>query len=240
MSDKVHYLHLRPSEFAARIAERAVGYLPMGTIEWHGPQNPLGGDALISGHLFERAARQFGGIVFPPLFFGPDRIQGDGETALNGMDFLYGRDDYSPQQLTGSCYWAPEGLFLLLLEQVIAQAKRAGFKALVADGHGPSRGTFCGYADRFEQQYDIVLIGARYKMEDGWRSQVDHAAKNETSLLMAAHPDDVDMSELPADPNQWPIGVGGEEPRESSPEHGEEIYDETVARIGRALENAGV
>ena len=240
MSDTIHYLLLRPAEFAARIKERPVGYLPLGTIEWHGPQCPLGGDALISTHLFERCARRFGGIVFPPLFLGPDRIKGDSETALNGMDFLFRRPEYAEQQLTGSCYWAPEGLFLLMVEQVISQAKRAGFKAIVADGHGPSRGSFNAHAERWEEQYGIVLIGSQYRMGEGWSTQMDHAAKNETSLMLAAHPDRVDLSTLPADPEGWPMGVGGVDPRESSAQFGEELYEKTVALIGEALTNAGI
>ena len=240
MTSPVHYLHLRPTQFAERLKQRAVGYLPLGTIEWHGPQNPLGGDALISEHLFERCAQRFGGIVFPPLFLGPDRIKGDGETSYNGMDYLFRRPEYAEQQLTGSCYWAPEGLYLLMVEQVIANAKRIGFKAIVADGHGPSRWTFNAYAERWEEQYGIVLIGQKHRMEEGWRTQMDHAAKNETSLLLAAFPDDVDMSELPSDRTEWPKGVGGEDPRDSSAEHGEALYEETVELIGRALERAGV
>src|ERR671924_863592 len=72
---KVHYLDLRPHEFRARLAERPVGYLPLGTLEWHGEHDPLGSDAIIAGGLFERAAQRLGGIVFPPLFLGPDRVR---------------------------------------------------------------------------------------------------------------------------------------------------------------------
>src|SRR5690242_11604323 len=85
---KVEYLHLLPHEFRARLAARPVGYLPMGTLEWHGEQNALGADALQSHALFVRAAQRFGGIVFPPLFLGPDRAYAapDG-TVLIGMDY---------------------------------------------------------------------------------------------------------------------------------------------------------
>ena len=240
MTQKVHYLHLRPDEFLERLRQRPVAYLPLGTIEWHGPQNPLGGDALLSTALFERAATRFGGIVFPPLFLGLDRIATRGGRMLNGMDYLFRRDGVPEQQLSGSCYWVPEGLFLLIVEAVIAQAKRAGFTCLVADGHGPSRGAFCGHAARWEDQFDIALIGARHNIGDGWASQCDHAAKNETSLMMAAHPGLVDMGTLPGDRDEWPVGVGGEDPRDSSPEFGEELYEITLALIGEALEKAGV
>src|SRR5262249_39150179 len=85
--EKVHYLTLLPHAVPARVAARPVAYLPLGTVEWHGEQNALGADALISQGLFERAARRFGGIVYPPLFVGPDRVtlQPDG-SHLIGMD----------------------------------------------------------------------------------------------------------------------------------------------------------
>ncbi len=239
MTDKVHYLSLRPGEFAERLAERPVGYLPMGTIEWHGQQNPLGSDALISGELFARAARELGGIVFPPLFLGPDRAwrQDDG-SLLVGMDYA---DVTVPhQQLTGSCYWVSEGLFLQILEAVIGQAARAGFACIVAVGHGPSRGAFCGHAKGWERQFGIHLVGATYRMDDGWATQVDHAAKNETSLMMAAHPDWVDLGELDANRENWPMGVGGEDPRDSSAEYGEELFARSLKLIAAALERLGV
>jgi len=240
MSEKVHYLHLRPGEFQERIGARAVAYLPLGTLEWHGPQNPLGGDALLSTELFERAAVRFGGIVFPPLFLGPDSITERDGKMLNGMDFMGRREGVPEQQLPGSCYWVPEGVFLVLVEAVIAQAKRAGFKCVVADGHGPSRGSFNGYAPRWESQYGISLVGATHSMDGEWVTQRDHAAKNETSLMMAAHPDLVDMSTIPVDRDQWPLGVGGEDPRDSSAEYGKELYEKTLRSLGEALTKVGV
>ena len=84
---KVHYTELLPHEFRARLAQCSVGYLPLGTLEWHGEHCALGADALIAGGLFARAAHDFGGIVFPPLFLGPDRARREpDDTLLIGMD----------------------------------------------------------------------------------------------------------------------------------------------------------
>src|SRR4029079_17514158 len=122
LMEKVHYLSLLPHEFRARLAQRPVGYLPLGTLEWHGEHNALGSDALIAAGLFERAAHAFGGIVFPPLFLGPDRAQaGMNDSLLIGMD--YADTTTPPRQLDGSCYWVPEGLFLLTCESIIGQAR---------------------------------------------------------------------------------------------------------------------
>ncbi len=48
MSDKVRYAELRPREFRERLAQRPLALPPLGTLEGHGEQLPLGSDAIIS------------------------------------------------------------------------------------------------------------------------------------------------------------------------------------------------
>jgi hypothetical protein len=128
VADKVHYEELLPHEFEERLAHRPVWYVPIGTPEWHGVQNGLGTDFIQARGVLERAATPFRGIAFPPLWLGPDRISGDGSgPGLIGVDAA---DLTTPnRQLPGSCYWVPKGLFLSVVEAVLAQAKRAGFLA---------------------------------------------------------------------------------------------------------------
>ncbi len=239
MTDKVDYEELLPHEFEARLAERPVGYLPLGTLEWHGPQNALGADFIQSRGLFRRAARQFGGIVMPPIWLAPDciKISESGQN-LMGMDYA---DTTTPhRQLPGSLYWIPKGLFLILLESFLAQAKRAGFKCIVADGHGPSRNAFAEMADLWEEQFALHLVSARRDFPDKWKTQMDHAGRNETSILMAVAPELVDLSRLSSDRTQWPQGVGGEDPRDATAAFGEELIASTVALIGAKLDELGI
>jgi len=63
----VFYEELAPKEFKERMDACPVGYLPLGTIEWHGPHNPLGVDMLESKALFALAAERFG-ASFSRLF----------------------------------------------------------------------------------------------------------------------------------------------------------------------------
>jgi creatinine amidohydrolase len=235
MAENVHYVRLLPHAFRARLAHCPIAYLPLGTIEWHGEHAALGTDALISAGLFARAAERFGGIVFPPLFLGPDRIRMEPDgTQLQGME--YAETTTPAHQLDGSCYWAPEGLFLLICEQVIAQAVRAGFHAIVADGHGPSRIAWAKHVDRWEAQFGIRMVSVGRDIPTGWRSQIDHAAKNETSLMLALHPDLVDLTQLSADRSIWPQGVGGDDPRDSSAAHGEECLEASLALLIERLQ----
>ena len=238
MPEKVNYAELLPHEFRTRLARCPVGYLPFGTLEWHGEHCALGTDALISAGLFARAAQAFGGIVFPPLFLGPDRARREPDGALLvGMD--YAESTTPAAQLDGSCYWVPEGLFLLLCESVIAQAQRAGFRVLVADGHGPSRWAWGRHVDAWEAQHGIRLVSVDRDLP-GWRSQIDHAARNETSLMLTLRPDLVDLTRLGADRAAWPQGVGGEDPRDATVAHGIECIEASLALLEAHLRSLGV
>ncbi len=235
----VDYELLKPREFSQRLADRPVGYLPLGTLEWHGDHSALGADSLQALELFRRAARQYGGIVFPPLWLGPDRIQTtpDGQTLI-GMDYDEVTSPHRP--LPGSCYWISKPLFTLLLEAILAQAKRAGFRCIMADGHGPSRDVWAENIDAWEVQFSLKLVSAKRDFPGIWPVQLDHAGRNETSLLMAVDPDLVDLTRLPADPTAWPQGVAGEDPRLATSEYGHRLLNRTVDLIAAHLDRLGI
>ena len=240
MTEKVDYGELLPHEFEERLAQRPVGYLPLGTLEWHGVHNALGADFLQARGLFKRAAQRFGGIILPPVWLGPDRIthRAEGDPDLVGMDTS---NETTPhRQLSGSLYWIPKGLFLVLIEVILSQAKRAGFRCIVADGHGPSREAWAEMVDSWEKQFHLQLVSATRDFPGKWRTQNDHAARNETSVLMAVAPELVDMSLLPADRSQWPQGVSGEDPRDATAAFGKELIEDTLALIGAKLDELGV
>ena len=128
----------------------------------------------------------------------------------------------------------------MLVEAILAQAKRAGFKCIVADGHGPSRTAWAEMADTWERQFGLQLVSAQRDFPGKWRTQTDHAGRNETSILIAVAPGLVDLSQLPTDRDQWPQGVSGEDPRDASTAFGEELIEATLALIGNKLDDLGV
>ena len=69
---------------------------------------------------------------------------------------------------------------------------------------------------------------------------IDHAAKNETSLMLALRPDLVDLAQLPADRAIWPQGVGGEDPRDATAEHGQACIDTCLALLAAHLQALGI
>ena len=55
---KVLYEELLPEELVQRVQEMPVAYLPLGTLEWHGPHMPLGADGIQSKELFCPGSRK--------------------------------------------------------------------------------------------------------------------------------------------------------------------------------------
>ena len=236
---KVRYVELLPHEFRKRLAENPLAFLPLGTLEWHGEHLPLGSDAIISERVMVAAARRFGGIVLPAIHLGPDRTeQSPTQGQLQGMDFVMASSPGRP--LEGSCYWVPEEFFVDLIQRILEQLKRAGFKAVFADGHGPSRISWGSHKAEWEQRYGLVLFGAADVTNGEWTSQIDHAARNETSLVMSVRPDLADLSLLPSDRSVWPVAVDGEDPRDASAALGRDWIEQSLDALEDVFASRGM
>lgn len=243
-ANAVLYEDLTPTAFRRRLKQAPIAYLPLGTLEWHGEHLPLGSDGLQSKHFFEILARDVGGIVLPMLHLGPDRKKTVADKVLYGMDLgsMHWEEDqkYPDEQLDGSAYWISEADFKILLEATWEQLARAGFKIVVAHGHGPSTGFTKKYYREWQEKYGLQFFNCWGPQDDqGLGIMVDHAAMNETSLVMALRPELVHMEYLPEDPNTWPIGVGGRDPRtHASAELGRRAVRLQQARMKKILQKA--
>ena len=232
--EKVLYEELRPREFAERIAKAPIAYLPLGTLEWHGLHLPLGSDGMQSRGLFCEMARRIGGIVLPMLFVAPDKIKEvDGETYI-GMDFWHRPEEEAPRRLPGSAYYVPNDFYFQLLDNIMAQLKRAGFKLVIGHGHGPSNQAFRQIAPAMKEKYGLILINAQFDdARHGFQS--DHAGANETSIMMHFHPELVDLNELELD--TAPEAVSGKDPRiYASAEEGCLATEETIQRLKQEVQ----
>lgn len=233
--ERVHYAGLTPQEFRARLAAAPIAYLPLGTLEWHGEHLPLGADGIQSQGFFDVLAHAVGGIVLPMLFLGPDCSRETDGRAYYGMDIV-GFPEDAPQQLDGSAYWVDDAFFDALLIRVMRQLKRAGFKIVVAHGHAPSTQAFLGLTAEWERMGLKSLSCWREDESDGLGIQTDHAAANETSLVMAIEPDLVRMQALGDDLGARPLAIDGEDPRTAaSPERGRQAISLQVDRMAVLL-----
>jgi creatinine amidohydrolase/Fe(II)-dependent formamide hydrolase-like protein len=127
------------------------------------------------------------------------------------MDFVSFEEGY-PQHLIGSMHYIPEQLYLQIIEQIIKSLKRNGFALLVAVGHGPSTGTLLQNRERLENEFDFKILSLTELCGEGPEGMaMDHAAFNETALMMSLYPELVDLSLLNDDVP--PVGVWGKDPR---------------------------
>ena len=73
MTDEVRFDRMVPSAIVARRDECNLAYLPVGALEWHGAHMPFGTDSFTVTYLAEEAAKRFGGVAFPPMYYGDVR-----------------------------------------------------------------------------------------------------------------------------------------------------------------------
>ena len=182
---KVLYEELLPEECVQRIQEMPVAYLPLGTLEWHGPHMPLGADGIQSKELFVRVAEKVGGVVLPMLFMGPDRVFHDRGTAFYGMDINTegALNTYCVQQMKGSAYWMEKALFQDNLRSIFAQLFRAGIRIVVGHGHGPSTNVFQELKEEAEEKIQtldtqvLLLIAMNNMMDDYTGDLVEYSGE---------------------------------------------------------------
>jgi creatinine amidohydrolase len=239
----VLYTHLTPTDFRLRLKQAPIAYLPLGTLEWHSEHMPLGSDGLQSEGFFVRLANAVGGIVLPMIFLGPDNAQPGAPYDYYGMDML-GFKPGPPQRLEGSAYWVDMPVYDALIDTILHNLARAGFKIVVAHGHGPSTWRWRERIPALQAKYGLRLFhcfdgDGPEGQNDPLGLMTDHAGANETSLVMALHPDLVHMEHLSPDPAARPVAILGEDPRyHASPEFGEKLLGRQFARMSGLLQSA--
>ncbi|MCL2004247.1 MAG: creatininase family protein [Oscillospiraceae bacterium] len=230
MTSKVLYQEMLPHELAERVTDCPIAYLPLGTLEWHGFHLPYGVDMLLPLEVFKRLAARVGGVVLPPLFLGPDLEQVRGKEVFYGMDILSFEEGH-PQHLTGNAYHIPKELYIQILDNICKNLKRNGFAALIGHGHGPSSNTFLECKERFAREYGLFIANL---YEIGKEMLVDHAAVNETSLMMALYGGLADLSRMPEgapSPAVW-----GPDPRgAASAEEGRRVVEQNEDIVCKVL-----
>jgi creatinine amidohydrolase len=182
------------------LAEASVAYVPIGSIEFHGPHLPMGVDMVTAEGLCLEAARRSGGVVVPPVYLA------------NGCLDL-------PHTLTFD-----PALVEAWTRAVVGQLHHRGVGVVVlVTGHGPL--DLIHLLKRVASDFDqpgarayglcwLELNAHRLQApEDDEPTVIDHASTIETSWMLALEPGLVDLAELPADPEAGIVGVYGRNPR---------------------------
>lgn len=214
LSKDVQMQYMRPGQLEAAAKAFPVVYVPFGLIEWHGRHLPLGNDALKAHGILVKCAEQFGGVVYPPLFFAC-------HFAHDTIVAVY-RELFEKLKATG--FRVIIGVSGHNVKEQIDMIDEA-MAPVLADGTVAGIGLWEMTLSRCDE------------------SNSDHAAKWETSNMMHFYPELVDMSELGDEPMALdmspPHGIGGLDPREHASAlvgaRNVELASEAIGRKAREL-----
>ncbi len=242
----VRYEELLPHQIVEAREECPIAYMAIGGVEWHGEHNCVGLDTVKANELAIRCAEAGGGLRFPPLFYGENReaylmeTNHDPEGKIKEKMGLPA-ENFEPGYM-GRSVQEQDRAYIELLLHIMREFKSLGFKVItIIAGHYP----LLNHANAACEWFNVICRPTKALALTGYelvRDEIpdagDHAAKWETSLMMAMRPELVDMSRLPEDLEEPLIGVGGTDPRkEASPAYGEKGVEAVVKAItGRAQE----
>lgn len=227
-------------------SEHALALLPLGSLEYHGPHNPLGSDSIIISAIAERVAARSNALLFPTVTF----TQCPAQTA-----HFQGTLSVRPEVMTA--YFA----------DILRNILHLGFrKVFILNGHdgniGPGRGAIAQVAD--ETKDSTLLLASWWEFLSGETMKAaalfrqsngghGHGGPLETSAVAAFRPDLVHVDkarDLPEPPDlsggppyflqksaatDWP-GYSGQV-SEASAEKGRELVQMAEDGILKLLDN---
>jgi creatinine amidohydrolase len=225
LKPEVRYQMLRPAQIVARRRQCAIAYLPLGNVEWHGPQNPLGADTLQAQGAAIRSAQKGGGLVLPPLWYFAPLQETTGWLDKNRQSIAE-QMELPPELRT--CDFSAEAVrragsrYQEQLVDLLYFAQSLGFAVCVfVAGHYPLIDHATIAVEQFHtarkrqqgSRDDIMIAWACQEptlrfLLDGRSGCGDHGGGWETSNCMALHPETVDLSVLPPR-GQDAVGIGG-------------------------------
>ena len=234
----VQYELLRPAEVKSLQEQCPVVYLPVGSLEWHGVQNPLGTDGLKAHAICCEAARRYGGVVLPTLFLG-----------ILGEDRGWGPEGWSGFTVTANDQASMEETIFRTARGLVAN----DWKVLVGvTGHDvdSQRDAIHEGIQRACQGRDArgfgIMEGENWEGGASMKYSMDHAGAWETSAMMFACGERVSLDELRAQlaarerievenmEMKEPEGIGGWNPlKYASAELGQQIIEFCAERIGK-------
>jgi creatinine amidohydrolase len=215
---------LYPARLVELLRERPIVYVPSGILEWHDEQLPMGTDTLKMEEICRRTARLTGGLVHMPSYLGVGAITPSyGGLTHGGIGFS---NALAKQYLLELC----TQLELLGASMIVLSYGHTG-----SDNINVHEEAAFEYNQRPQTQARVLAMNDvapavrhRYKV-------ADHAAKWETSFMLASCPALVDHARLPADHGDF----WGLDPRQhASAAEGERMYSLVAEETAKLVELA--
>jgi len=230
----MEYARMRPGQISAAVSNGLALLMPVGVLEYHGQQNPVGLDALIAEGVAKRVAKEVPCVLAPTQFYGySGQWAGgvkDGEVHIDG-DALYGyvkpilKAFYAQgwRKIYVICHHqGAKGVTMLSYQRAASEVAMEYAHERGGPGWSESTNVPPGVFSR------IAVVG------DGEFSKIGyagHGGKGETQAMMALCPGTVDLSVWNRDTDsRWARDAG-----EATPEEGEQITRAIVASWKKEL-----
>jgi creatinine amidohydrolase len=184
----VQYEEMRPHELRAALEVFPVACVPVGSLEWHSRHLPYGTDTLKAHGILARAAQKYGGVVAPATYWGR-------------MDLEKWKDYYNPAISFGSHPALPEDLVGRFFTSIFQGLVAVGFRVVIGvTGHDCEEQLFPlreAAASICDGNRSVGFAMQEFDLNPSTNDVGgDHAAKWETSYIMALRPDLVDMDRI--------------------------------------------
>ncbi len=233
----MRYEMMRPGQIQEAIRKRLPLLVPVGVIEYHGHQNPVGTDALICQGLAHEIERRIECVIAPTIFYGytgewaaDEKL---GEIHIGG-DALYGfvkpilkaffRQGW--HRVYVICHHqGPQGVTQLSYQR--AATESAMELAREESGAGWYRDHNKGLAPRW---FATMRVVSDSEFAPGFGG---HGGKDETSAMMYFYPESVDITELK---RMKPMPYWAKDAPQASAEHGRAIAEKLVQSWVERLE----
>lgn len=218
---EVRLEYMRPTQIREARQRADLAFLPIGPLEWHGPQSPVGLDGLKAHHLSCRAAQILGGgAVFPLLYHGIPRDSFDVGRIAQYQEQFTATLGVEPRRFAGYTTHGAMDLqdqwlfFQKLLRVTFDSIAGYGFRSIyVVAGHAPLVHFIRPVAIAFARA--TQMAGLPVTVDWGQETEAagikgDHGGLYETSVMMATCPDSVDLQELQRHPELVGVANGAD------------------------------
>ena len=255
MARTVAMWEMSSHEYRRRLAEEdAIVLLPVGAVEQHGHQLPIGTDFLMATYMARRTAETIGGVVAPPVSYA----------AKSGLRTGGGQHQPGTTSLDGIT-------LITLVKDVLKEFARHGARKIgVIDGHFENRfflDEACDLAVRelrfdgidddlkilkilYAAEFPQELLDAIYQDSTFPGLDLEHGGILETAMMLYCYPDLVNMDLVPEEalPRFPPYDLFPGDPSWVPPsgslscglgatrEKGEILVEAFVGQVTRALE----
>ena len=185
--------HLTRGKFKELINQNSVVIIPVGAVEQHGPQCPLGTDALTAEALAQEACQRSNTLVTPTVFIGLSQHH---------------------KEFAGTLWVSFNSFFNYLFDIAQALVYQGATKLIFVNGHGGNNALLDTLCADIKYRLNILALVFTWWIPDTDIQKIfakggGHADDVETSMIASIHPELVDMEEFnKLDPDKIPAKWG--------------------------------